>query len=93
MMAVFAGIAMGHYFLYSTLGCHLCELAEDLLMPFVTQGSVQVTVIDIAEDNALIAAYGTAIPVLRNSEEPGQGRELRWPFTTPELTHFFSSVV
>ena len=34
--------------LFGTLGCHLCEVAEALLMPFVEHGLL-VELIDIAE--------------------------------------------
>ena len=34
--------------LFSTTGCHLCEVAEALLMPFVEHGLL-VELIDIAE--------------------------------------------
>jgi len=58
--------------LYTTPGCHLCEMAEDILY---AEG-VQFTPVDIAEDTALIERYGVRIPVVADVK----GRELGWPF-------------
>jgi hypothetical protein len=52
--------------LYGTLGCHLCEVAEALLMPFVEHGLL-VEVIDIAEHEHLIDDYSLRIPILRRA--------------------------
>ena len=59
--------------LLTTLGCHLCEQAEALLRQALPMA--QIEKIDIAEDDALIEAYGERIPVVRYA-----GRELGWPF-------------
>lgn len=67
--------------LYGTLGCHLCEDAEALL---AAQG-LPVTVIDIADDDALMDRYGTRIPVLRHAVN---GAELGWPFDADSLRRF-----
>ena len=90
---------MQAFYLYSTLGCHLCELAEAELMPFVALGEVTITVVDIAEDAAypnpenieedLVAIYGTRIPVLHHRQT---GLELNWPFARAELAAFFAAV-
>ncbi len=58
--------------LYSTLGCHLCELAEDILYA----ESLRFEIVDIAEDVNLIERYGVRIPVVVDSRK----RELGWPF-------------
>lgn len=65
--------------LYGTLGCHLCDVAEQVLIPLLQQGCA-IEAIDIADDDALMARYQTAIPVLAN----GAGEELHWPFTTEQ---------
>ncbi|WP_339476573.1 MULTISPECIES: glutaredoxin family protein [unclassified Pseudomonas] len=62
--------------LFGTLGCHLCEVAEGVLMPFVEHGLL-VELVDIAEKEALFEAYGRRIPVLRRIDT---GAELDWPF-------------
>ena len=47
--------------LFGTLGCHLCEVAEALLMPFVENGLL-VELIDIAEHEGMVEQYGLRIP-------------------------------
>ena len=64
------------FVLYSTSACHLCELAEALLLPLVAQGT-SIAVDDVSESDALFHRYGTRIPVLRHV---ATGRELDWPF-------------
>lgn len=72
--------------LYSTSACHLCELAEGLLMPWVQQGLV-VCVEDISESDELFHRYGLLIPVLRRHDT---GAELRWPFDAEGLAEFLA---
>ncbi len=59
--------------LLTTTGCHLCEQAQALIRRAAP--GVDVELLDIATDDALIARYGERIPVLRCGE-----RELAWPF-------------
>ncbi|GIZ13300.1 glutaredoxin family protein [Pseudomonas sp. NCCP-436] len=70
--------------LFGTLGCHLCELAEALLMPFVENGLL-VELIDIAEHEGLVERYGLCIPVLRRCDN---GQELNWPFDAEQVVAF-----
>lgn len=70
--------------LFGTLGCHLCEVAEALLMPFVEHGLL-VELIDIAEDPAHVERYGLLIPVLRRCDS---GAELNWPFDAEQVVAF-----
>lgn len=70
--------------LFGTLGCHLCEVAEAVLMPFVEHGLL-VELVDIAEDEALIERYGLIIPVLRRCDS---GAELFWPFDAEQVVAF-----
>lgn len=67
--------------LLGTLGCHLCEQAETLLMPFVEHGLL-VELLDIAESDALMQQYALSIPVLRRSDN---GAELCWPFDEAQI--------
>jgi hypothetical protein len=68
--------------LYSTAACHLCELAEELLVASrAAAPGLAWEVVDISEDDALFERYGERIPVLRF---PG-GDELGWPFTGDDL--------
>ncbi|MWV12542.1 glutaredoxin family protein [Pseudomonas sp. R-28-1W-6] len=70
--------------LLGTLGCHLCEVAEGLLMPFVEHGLL-VELVDIAEREEWVEAYGLRIPVLRRCDN---GAELDWPFGPEQVAHF-----
>lgn len=72
--------------LFGTLGCHLCEVAESLLMPFVEKGLL-VELIDIAEHEGLVERYGLRIPVLRRCDN---GQELNWPFDVEQLVTFLA---
>lgn len=75
--------------LYETSHCHLCEQAEVVLTPFVAAGGCQVELLDIAEDEHLLARYGTSIPVLLH---PATGRELCWPFDGKQVAAFLQSI-
>lgn len=70
--------------LLGTLGCHLCEVAEALLMPFVESGLL-VELIDIAEHEGMVDRYGLRIPVLRRCDT---GAELGWPFEGSQVADF-----
>ncbi|AMR66894.1 MULTISPECIES: glutaredoxin family protein [Pseudomonadaceae] len=70
--------------LFGTLGCHLCEVAEALLMPFVEHGLL-VELVDIAEREDWVEQYGLRIPVLRRSDT---GAELNWPFDAEQVVTF-----
>lgn len=69
--------------LYSTSHCHLCELAYSL----VTQPSnnIEVTLIEIAENETLLARYGSRIPVLQRRDTQA---ELDWPFNEISIREF-----
>jgi len=70
--------------LYSTEGCHLCELAEGLLTHFP---AYSYTKMDIVHDENLMALYGVQIPVLKHEQSK---KELAWPFDTESLGHWLS---
>lgn len=72
--------------LFGTLGCHLCEVAEAVLMPFVEHGLL-VELVDIAEQEVLYEGYGLRIPVLRRCDT---GQELEWPFEAEQVVAFLS---
>ncbi len=76
---------MPEFTLYFTLGCHLCELAEAELLPWVAAGNIEVILQDIAEDILLVELYGVRIPVLQNCATLA---ELNWPFGHDELRLF-----
>ena len=70
--------------LLGTLGCHLCEVAEAVLTPFVEHGLL-VELVDIADDPALFEQYGLVIPLLRRCDS---GAELLWPFEAEQVVAF-----
>ena len=70
--------------LFTTLGCHLCELAGEEIMPLVEHGLL-VERVDIADSEALFEVYGLRIPVLRRVDT---GAELGWPFDTEQVVSF-----
>lgn len=65
-----------HCELFGTLGCHLCEDAEQVLQPFVEQGLI-VELLDIIDSPQWLERYALTIPVLRRVDN---GQELFWPF-------------
>lgn len=78
------------FVLYGTLGCHLCEVAEQLIATTLDLDAVSIEVVDIADDDRLIESYGVLIPVLA---EPISGCELRWPFDPRQLQGFVADSV
>ena len=73
--------------LYGTVGCHLCELAEQQLLFFVAEGW-QVELVDIAEDDQLFERFSLTIPVLQHN---ATGKLLNWPFDKNTLRAFISA--
>ena len=63
--------------LYSTLGCHLCELAEDVACQSADSLHIQLNTVDIADHETLLKEFGTRIPVIKNILT---GEEIAWPF-------------
>ncbi|MEH6471714.1 MAG: glutaredoxin family protein [Halopseudomonas sp.] len=76
---------MAGWVLYGTVGCHLCDVAEQLLATTLDLQSVSIELVDIADDDRLVERYGIRIPVLADSQT---GRELGWPFDSQQLLRF-----
>ncbi|AOW82571.1 glutaredoxin family protein [Vibrio mimicus] len=70
--------------LYSTEGCHLCEMAYALLDKVGL--SKQLNVVDIAFDDQLFSRYAVTIPVVAY-----QTSELNWPFDLQELIEWLQN--
>ncbi|MBE0483244.1 MAG: glutaredoxin family protein [Bacterioplanes sp.] len=68
--------------LYGTLGCHLCDVAEAMLLRVLTVSPVDVYLQDIADDPVLVEQYGVRIPVIYNEDN---GQQLDWPFDEIQL--------
>ena len=71
----------------TTLGCHLCEQAEQLLTALQADGlEMDIVPVEIANDEELMDRYGIRIPVVRMSD-----RELGWPFNLETLQGFLTA--
>jgi glutaredoxin len=75
--------------LYTTLGCHLCELALHLLHQAqqAQDRDLQIIEVEIADDDELMERYGIRIPVLRVADA-----ELGWPFDDEGLGQFLKKI-
>lgn len=69
--------------LYTTSHCHLCELAHAIVLQM--QDCIAVNIVEIAEDETLLADYGLRIPVLKRQDTQA---ELNWPFSEIEVSAF-----
>ena len=76
-----------HFLLYHTAGCHLCEMAEEVLLPLAARGGWRVELVDVAGDDALEERYGVRIPVIR---DVANGVEIGWPFDAEAVLAAFS---
>lgn len=76
------------FVLYHTEACHLCELAEAVIQNVSAHYPMSWRKVDIANDDALVEAYGIRIPVLidMNSRE-----EIGWPFDEQALYDWLTS--
>ena len=75
---------------YTTVGCHLCEEALVLLHALQEQvhdqgRPLQISEVDIADSEALMAEYGVRIPVISSDSSTG---DIGWPFSLEELKQF-----
>jgi|TARA_B110000902_G_scaffold88095_1_gene104713 hypothetical protein len=78
---------MKRYFnLYSSDGCHLCELALLVCQPLMSNNTL--TIIDIVDDEKLVELYGVHIPVLERvtANDSSETVKLFWPFTTEQVS-------
>lgn len=70
--------------LFTTAGCHLCELALTQLQTLQQQLPIDIHSVEIGDDDALVAEYGVRIPVVKCADTA----ELGWPFDLPQLLAF-----
>ena len=73
--------------LYGTSACHLCELAEALVLHRQKADAVAYVKCDISESDELFTRYGVRIPVLQRAD----GAELDWPFSELDLEVFLAT--
>ncbi len=76
---------MQTFILYSTEGCHLCELAEAVIARSPNVNRFVCRVVDIADSDELMEQYGIRIPVVKDE---ASGAELGWPFDLQQFEHF-----
>ncbi len=77
---------MKELLLYTTVGCHLCDLAKEQLEPLLDAFSFKIVEVEIADDDILLEKYGVRIPVVKINHH---NNELAWPFDTEMAFHFF----
>ena len=72
---------------FTTLGCHLCEQAEQLLAEVQAShlSELHVESVDIADDSDLFDRYGIRIPVIKRTDSTA---DLGWPFNKPDLLKY-----
>lgn len=73
--------------LFTTAGCHLCELAEQMISGLGLGSVYTLELVEIGDDDQLVERYGTRIPVLRNRH----GQELSWPFDENAISAFLGT--
>jgi Glutaredoxin-like domain (DUF836) len=75
--------------LYTTVGCHLCEQALELITPLLPV-DCELKLVDIADVDDfdvddLMERYGIRIPVVQRTDTEG---ELGWPFDQQQFIAF-----
>jgi hypothetical protein len=81
---------MREFELMGTLGCHLCEIAQALIMSDIERGQCEIYLVDIAEDDQLLDKYAVRIPVLVDVQS---GKALDWPFDKQQLQQFLIGLI
>ncbi len=74
-----------NFYLYHTLGCHLCDDAEELVQAVASHLQLSYKKVDIADDDSLVDKYGVRIPVLFCLKN---NTELDWPFDAEKALSF-----
>ena len=76
--------------LFGTAACHLCEMADELLIPLLkAYPQIQLEMIDIAEQSQWQEQYAIRIPVLLH---PQSQQELGWPFDQAAVVKFINEL-
>lgn len=76
--------------LYSTTGCHLCELAEEQLREAQERFDLQWQWMEIVNSQDLMERYSLRIPVVVESTS---GEEIGWPFNQMDLHRWLTQFV
>ncbi|MBR9912663.1 MAG: glutaredoxin family protein [Gammaproteobacteria bacterium] len=75
-------------YLYTTLGCHLCEQAKTVMWPVLEHYGYRLQEIEIANDDEMVERYGIRIPVVRRDDCE---RDLGWPFSAEQLAAYLAA--
>jgi glutaredoxin len=67
--------------LYTTAGCHLCQLADGILQTLARQYQLIIILTEIDDDDQLIERYGIRIPVVQFPDNTDIG----WPFDQHDI--------
>ncbi|HCD03705.1 MULTISPECIES: glutaredoxin family protein [unclassified Methylophaga] len=67
--------------LFSTAGCHLCELAIEQVITLAIAEQINLHVVEIGDDDDLVEQYGVRIPVIKFSDNS----EINWPFNQNDI--------
>jgi len=67
--------------LYTTAGCHLCDLADAILLALPEHYQVEIIHTEIGDSDELVERYGIRIPVVAFSD----GSEIGWPFEQSDV--------
>jgi len=67
--------------LYTTAGCHLCELADAILQTLASQYQLTIIPTEIGDDDQLVQRYGIRIPVVQFPDNTDIG----WPFDLHDI--------
>jgi hypothetical protein len=68
------------YRLYHTNGCHLCEIAHQMLIKIIDEK--QLELVDITTERHLMDRFQCIIPVFENISRNSQ---LKWPFEPSQI--------
>lgn len=73
--------------LYTTLGCHLCEDAKQVIWPLLASKGFRLEEVDIADSDHLMQHYAVRIPVVKREDRDA---DLGWPFGAEQLAEYLS---
>lgn len=73
--------------LFSTVGCHLCDMAIEQIKTLSIADQVDLHIIEIGDDDVLVEQYGVRIPVVKFPDNS----ELNWPFNQNDILQKIAS--
>lgn len=73
--------------LFSTVGCHLCDMAIEQIKTLSNADQVDLHIVEIGDDDVLVEQYGVRIPVVKFPDNS----ELNWPFNQNDILQKIAS--